>query len=52
MGKMVKKYNNTNYNLEFGGISTSSNHNAAYVKIDLRKTYLKQNGVLVWGMGG
>ena len=45
-------YFNTNYNLEFGGISTSSNHNAAYVKIDLRKTYLKQNGVLVWGMGG
>ena len=44
-------YYNASYHLEFGGISTSSNHCATYVKINLRKTRMLQGGEVLWGEG-
>lgn len=43
-------YYSSSYNLEFGGINQSSNHYARYVKINLLKSFLKQNSTLLWGV--
>ena len=42
-------YYSSSYNLEFGGISVSGNHNAKYVIMDFSKSYSKSNGSYVWG---
>ena len=42
-------YYNSSYNLEIGGISTSSYHYARYVQMDFSRCYIKSQNTLVWG---